>query len=70
MNRHAAQQIEITCDRMAHASEIAEQIKLKKLCYREVPIVITYSKESMYKGAGGFVQGVRVLLDMIFKKLT
>jgi len=69
-SRKAAQAINITCDRMAHASEIAEQIHTHNLRYKEVPIIIKYSKETLEKGHGSFGQGIRVFFDMLMKKLS
>ena len=43
MSRKAAQKIEITCDRMAHASEIVEEIMKKNLKFKEIPVKINYN---------------------------
>ncbi|MFH1174624.1 MAG: glycosyltransferase family 2 protein [archaeon] len=69
-SRKAAQFIDITCDRMAHASEITEQIKLKKLRYKEIPVIIHYSDETLRKGHGGVRQALKVFKDMLLKKLV
>lgn len=50
MNRTAAKQIRIIQDRMAHASEILDEIARLKLRYQEVPVTITYSYYSKGKG--------------------
>ncbi len=50
LSRTAAQKIRITQDRMAHASEIVDQIRAQGLRYREVPVTIRYSSETMEKG--------------------
>jgi glycosyltransferase involved in cell wall biosynthesis len=50
LSRRAAEQIRITHDRMAHASEILNQIKQKGLSYREEPVVISYTEETLAKG--------------------
>ena len=49
-SREAAQRIEITLDRMAHASEIIDQIKEHRLSYQEVPVRIVYTEYSLGKG--------------------
>ncbi|HEV3259633.1 MAG TPA: glycosyltransferase family 2 protein [Gemmataceae bacterium] len=50
MSRHAAQRIHITLDRMAHASEILDQIRLHGLGFCEVPVTIRYSPATLAKG--------------------
>jgi len=68
-SRKAAQAIEIKSDRMEHASEIVEQIKLKNLKYKEVPIIVLYNEETLKKGHGGLIQAIKVFFKMIFRKL-
>ncbi len=46
----AAKKIHITQDRMAHASEILEQIRKHQLTYKEVPVTVQYSDYSIQKG--------------------
>jgi glycosyltransferase involved in cell wall biosynthesis len=50
LSRTAAEQIQITQDRMAHASEILDQIKRLHLRFEEVPVQIRYSQETLAKG--------------------
>ncbi|MCE2881072.1 MAG: glycosyltransferase family 2 protein [Planctomycetaceae bacterium] len=57
LSRRAAERIEITADRMAHASEIIDLIAESGLVYRELPVRIRYTDYSRAKGqswAGGF----------------
>ncbi len=49
LSRHAAQEITITLNRMAHASQILDLIKVKKLRYIERPVTIRYSQETLAK---------------------
>ncbi len=49
-NRKAAENIKITNNRMAHASQILSEISRLKLKYCEVPVKITYTEYSMKKG--------------------
>ena len=49
-SRRAAQTIHITMDRMAHASELIDQIRLSGLPFREVPVQIRYTVYSLAKG--------------------
>ena len=50
LSRKAAKKIQITQNRMEHASEIVEEISKQKLRYLEVPVTIKYSKASLEKG--------------------
>lgn len=57
LNRKAAESIEITADRMAHASELVDLIAHSGLRVKEYPVTIRYSEYSMAKGqrwTGGF----------------
>lgn len=67
-SREAAKKINITSDRMAHASEIIEEVHRKKLKFKEVPVVINYTEETMKKGHGSFGESFRILYSMIMKK--
>jgi glycosyltransferase involved in cell wall biosynthesis len=50
LSRPAAQRLRITQDRMAHASEILDQVRQYRLRFVEVPVTITYSPETLNKG--------------------
>jgi glycosyltransferase involved in cell wall biosynthesis len=64
MNRHAAETILIRQDRMAHASEIVNEVKRNRLRYTEVPVTIVYQEYGQ-----GFIGGLRILKDLIVKKI-
>jgi glycosyltransferase involved in cell wall biosynthesis len=49
-SRSAAECISITHDRMAHASEILDQIQAHGLRYQEVPVTIHYTPGTLAKG--------------------
>jgi glycosyltransferase involved in cell wall biosynthesis len=49
-SRRAADCLQITHDRMAHASEILDRIQLHRLRFVEVPVTIRYSRETLVKG--------------------
>ncbi len=68
ISRKAAEKIKITSDRMAHASEIVEEVHRNNLKYKEVPVVIRYTEETLKKGHGSFAEGCRILYNMIMKK--
>jgi glycosyltransferase involved in cell wall biosynthesis len=49
-SRRAAQVIRLRQDRMAHGSEFLDEIKRHGLSFREVPVRIHYSEETLRKG--------------------
>lgn len=49
-SRAGAQQIDLKQPRMAHASEILDQIARKRLTYEEVPVTIQYTAATLQKG--------------------
>lgn len=49
-SNRAARHIHITLDRMAHASELLDQIRASGLPFREVPVRIRYTPYSIGKG--------------------
>jgi glycosyltransferase involved in cell wall biosynthesis len=67
-SRKAAEMLDIQLDRMAHASEIIDQIVRSRLPYTEVPVRINYTKYSQDKGqrAGA---SFRVAFDYIIGRL-
>jgi glycosyltransferase involved in cell wall biosynthesis len=69
LSRHAAEQIEITMDRMEHASEILSEIKRRKLKYVEVPVVIRYTEYSKAHGQSS-LNAVRIFYKMLMHKLS
>lgn len=62
--RDAAMRIQIHQDRMAHASEILDEIRMLGLSFVEVPVSIHYSDYSRHKGQSGF-GALRVLWDYL-----
>ena len=66
--RRAAMKIDIQLDRMAHASEIIDQIRQSGLPYREVPVHIRYTDYSMAKGQRGSA-AFRVALDYLIGRV-
>ncbi|MFP4118521.1 MAG: glycosyltransferase family 2 protein [Candidatus Woesearchaeota archaeon] len=65
MNRTAASRIRITSDRMEHASEFISEIRRNRLRYKEVPIIVNYTDETLSKGHGSFKQAVNVFFKML-----
>jgi len=63
--RAAASRLEIQLDRMAHASEIVDQVTLPGIRYMEVPVHVRYSDYSKRKGQSSF-SAFRVLFDYLW----
>ena len=61
-SRRAASAIDIKLDRMAHASELMDQIRRSGLPYAEVPVSVRYTPYTRRKGQRG-VHALRVALD-------
>ena len=64
----AARQLKITQNRMAHASEILEEIARKRMSYVEVPVTIRYTEYSMAKGQSS-LNSFNILLDLVLNWL-
>ena len=62
-SRKAAEKITITQDRMAHASEILEEIARHRLSFIEVPVRVRYTAYSLEKGQRSFTGSIRILYD-------
>ena len=68
MTQNAARAIEITENRMAHATEILSQIKKKKLRYAEVPVTVHYTDYSRQKGQTVW-SSFRIFFDLLLNKI-
>jgi glycosyltransferase involved in cell wall biosynthesis len=68
MTRPAAEKINITQNRMAHATEILAQIKVNRLTYLEVPVTISYTAYSRSKGQTGW-SAFRIFFDLLLSKI-
>jgi glycosyltransferase involved in cell wall biosynthesis len=67
--RQAASKMQITQQRMAHASEILERIGRLKLSYAEAPVTVRYTEYSLHKGQK--ISGMfRVLMDIFYARWT
>jgi len=67
-NNYALQKINISENRMAHASEILFEIKKYGLRFMEVPVTIAYTTYSKQKGQSAW-DSIRILFDLILHKL-
>jgi glycosyltransferase involved in cell wall biosynthesis len=63
MARAAARQVIITQDRMAHASEITNEIRRRRLRYVEVPVTVYYREYGQ-----GFMDGLKIYRDIFIKR--
>jgi glycosyltransferase involved in cell wall biosynthesis len=68
-SRRAAQRMQLQMDRMAHASEILDQIRAMGLRYVERPVTIRYTDYSRAKGQRS-VNAVNVVIEYFFGRLT
>lgn len=68
LSSKAASRIELTNDRMAHASEIIDQIFATDLVVKEHPVHIEYTEYSMGKGQS-WIDGFRVLFHYIISRV-
>jgi glycosyltransferase involved in cell wall biosynthesis len=68
MSREGAQRISLRQNRMAHASELLQQIAASGLPYIEVPVTIEYTRYSLAKGQG-LADSVAILFDLSVQKL-
>lgn len=66
MTKEAAKKINISLDGFEHASEIIDEVKKKKLKYKEIPVTIDYTEYSKQKGQK-ISNSIKILLKMLFK---
>jgi len=64
MSKKAAQEIQITQDGMAHATEILDQIRINDLKYREISVEILYNEYGQR-----FSSGFKILRDLFSAKI-
>lgn len=69
LSRKAAEELVITLDRMAHASEILDLIIAKELRYVERPVTIRYSVASLAKGQST-LRAMGSVKDMVRKRFV
>ena len=69
LSRKAASSIRIYQDRMAHASEILDEVRRLGLRYVEVPVTIRYSEASMAKGQSSW-NALRIVWQFLIGKVT
>ena len=67
--RAAAQAVRIRQDRMAHASEILDEVRRLNLRYREVPVTIRYTAATLTKGQSS-LNAARVAWQFLMGKVV
>jgi len=68
LNKKAMTMINLTENKMAHASEILFEIKKYRLRWKEVPVNISYTPQTIKKGQSS-VDSIRILFDLVLHKL-
>jgi len=68
MTKEAAQALTISMDRFEHASEILNEIRRKKLKFKEVPVTIHYSEYSKSKGQK-ISNSINIMLNVLWKDI-
>jgi hypothetical protein len=66
LDRKLVEQINLTQNRMAHASEIVEQIGQLKATWAEYPTHIVYTQYSKAKGQS-LLNSVNILVELLFR---
>jgi glycosyltransferase involved in cell wall biosynthesis len=67
-SHRAAAHLDLKLDRMAHASELIDQVQTSGLAYREIPVHIRYTDYSMAKGQRGSA-ALRVAFDYLLGRV-
>jgi glycosyltransferase involved in cell wall biosynthesis len=69
LSRRAATRLRITENRMAHASELLEQVRRYEISFCEVPVTIRYSPTSMAKGQSSW-NSLRIAAQFLLGKVV
>jgi glycosyltransferase involved in cell wall biosynthesis len=67
-SRHAAQRIRITQNRMAHASEILDEVRRFELRFVEVPVTIHYNADTLAKGQSSW-NAVKIATEFLLGRV-
>jgi glycosyltransferase involved in cell wall biosynthesis len=68
-SRQAARQLRIRHNRMAHASEILDQIREHGLRFAEVPVTVRYSDDTLAKGQSSW-NAVRIVAQLLMGRMV
>ncbi len=64
----AFKKIRLTSDGMAYANEINDELRKNHLSFKEIPVLITYTAHSLWKGQKNS-NAFKILGELIYKKL-
>jgi glycosyltransferase involved in cell wall biosynthesis len=67
-SRSFAERLRITQNRMAHASEILDEVRRLNARYCEVPVVVRYSQETLAKGQSGW-NAFRIVGGLVLRRV-
>ncbi len=67
-SRRMAEKFDLTLDRMAHASQMLDQIRASGFAYREVPVRIRYTPYSIRKGQSGS-GAIRIVIHYLLARI-
>jgi glycosyltransferase involved in cell wall biosynthesis len=67
-SRSAARHIHITQNRMAHASEILDQIRQAGLRFVEVPVTVSYSADTLVKGQSSW-NAIKIVFQLLLGRV-
>ncbi len=68
LNRKSLESIYLTENRMAHASEIIDQIFQKELIYKEIPTTVHYTNYSLQKGQSN-MNSLKIATQMLLRRI-
>jgi glycosyltransferase involved in cell wall biosynthesis len=68
LNRRAFTSIRLRENRMAHATEILQEIKQHNLRWQEIPVKVIYSKYTQEKGQSNW-NALNIFFDLIIRKI-
>lgn len=68
MKASAAKVLQITQNRMAHATEIISAIRIHALKYKEMPVQVFYTPYTLQKGQNLW-SGFRIIFDLLLNKI-
>ena len=69
LSLEAAKKIKIQTDGMEHNSEIVHKIKQNRIKYKEVPVTIKYTKETLEKGQSN-LNSIKIVFKLLIRKLN
>jgi len=69
LNKKAINKIKLTFNGFEFCSEIIGEIKRNKLSFKEIPIKVIYTEESLAKGQT-FFNGIKMIIKILSKKLV